>query len=411
MMEKWQEGAEFYFTTEADLRDAVTEMEQNSSWITDIPSNQLVLVGVPSPIEAEAFAKAHGLDVEITRENSSGAKNGRRDMTDSGTGLVLSIPDLTNPEATSEWLNVSRSAWGTLTETAKLSGSALNVMDSKQAAQCLNMGLAVAKGKSRILKRYGKIMAVHTMGYIPMPISNLLSVVKKELESRFGFASFIEGRNSATYTTALYTLPSQQKALNAKYESALAGSVSRVHGTDNIMPAVRFSSSDTARSAATLEAIFLRNDEVISLTDPVGVKHEQKAKGLSGIDAFEKLPDELFARFDESFKLIEKLAKQEIKNPVNAYVGVVNYLNRGNSAIPQHYAESGRMDVEFYAVNNPVMSAYDIYLCLGSSVAMAESVGAPHSTIVRMQEAIAKSLKLDWTKYDIGGTVAWGRGK
>ena len=51
---------------------------------------------------------------------------------------------------------------------------------------------------------------------------------------------------------------------------------------------------------------------------------------------------------------------------------------------------------------------HDIYLSMTECVGLAKQAGASASTLVNIEEAIAKVMSLDWKSFDVGGVVAWG---
>lgn len=391
--EKWMDEYEVYTSDESVLMQEVTEMEEASTWMPGVQSNNLRVIPIPSPLEAQDVADRLRLDFERTYENVS-----------DGTKLVLT-------DEYHNW-NISGIARSTLYETAKLNGSALGRMYQGCLAECLNHGLEVARGTSLLLLRHGKIMALHSDsagGYCVMPISQLLRTARANLEERFGEVCFVEGVHSNSATTVLWELPEAQDELIDAYQKALENAVSNLHAI-NFMPVVRFSSSDTARSSAFLTPKFMKNDGTcFSLGGGVSVKHERGKSGtVFGQQLFDDESKKLFAKFSETTEIIKKMAETAISNPVNCFVGICNRLNRGNSVIPRKYADAAREEIENLAINCPIMSMHDIYLSMSECVCAAKKAGASNYVINSIEEAIAKVLTMDWTDYDIGGSVAWG---
>ena len=410
--ERWTEDFEIFTHREEDLTDEVSVMEANSIWLEGNISRNLELIGIPAPLEASLTAQKYGLDEERTLENSHGLsyRSPTPDNSVRSTGLILQFQTLDKKKGiVDQYKNISRAAWGTLCETAKLNGSALGRMEPLQLADCLNGGLDVARGQTLLLIRHDKVMAMHSdaeCGYCVMPISKLLELSRQALEDKFGAVCFKEGRHSNVYTTALWTLPDVQKSIIAKYRMALANAVSNLHQI-NFMPAVRFSASDTARSSAILRPVFVKPDgTTLAFGGEIAVKHEKKRRGTFGLDLFEEQAGTLFAKFNETVEIIEKMAETEIVNPVNCVVGILNHLNRGNSVIKRQYADAAREEVEQFSISCPIMSMHDIYLSLSECVSAARKAGVQNTA--KIEEALAKVLTMNWKDFDVGGIVAWG---
>ena len=391
--ERWEEFFELPLITSRDfLLGEVEIMEQCSEWIPGTQSKALSLIPIAGPIMVSQIAQQYKLEYERTYENAT-----------EGTRLILDQCHY------KQW-NISNVARGTLYETAKLQGSALGRMAPEMLAETLNNGLAVARGTSLLLVRHGKIMALHSDaagGYCPMPISQLIEKTEDALKE-FGSVVFRNGYHSNSYTAATWMLPDAKGDLLTMYQDALKSAASNLHAI-NFTPAVRFSASDTARSSAVLKPVFMKpNGTYIMLGKEISVKHEKSRNGIYGLDLFEQESKTLFAKFKETAEVIEKMANTEIENPVNCFVGIMNHLNRGATAIPRKYADAAREEVEMYAVSSPIMSMHDIYLSMSECVSAARNGGASKGTVVGIEDAIAKVLTLDWKDFDIGGVVAWG---
>ncbi len=387
--ERWVEDYEFTTHNENALVREVKEMEKNSRWISDVTSKLLRLESIDGPIYAGDMARKHDLEFDMVYETEQ-------------NGVKLIICYLHQA-----WC-VRSTAMGTLHETAKLYGSAFGRMIPSSLAQTLNNGLAVARGKSLMLERYGKISAVHSGaegGYCVMPISELLEITQGKLKARFGISDFKYAYNRHDYTYAIWELPDAQSDLMNIYQKALDNAVSYNHAI-NFMPAVRFTTSDTASSSACLLPMFkLPSGTYFRLSNGIQVEHKKttKAGQKYGVALFEEKADGLFAMFNETAEIIKKMAETEIWHPVNCLIGICNELR-----IPRKYADAAREEVERFAVNSPCMSMHDIYLSLSECVGYAKNAGASKNVIFNLEEMIARVLTLNWSDYDIGGVVAWG---
>lgn len=386
---RWEEN--YCFTTENEeaFLAEIEEMELETQWVPGVISKDLRVTAIPSPLEASSVCVAKCLDPEITFETAT-----------EGSKLVLDYKGR-------HW-NVSSIGRSTLYETAKLWGSSLSRMSPISLAQNLNNSLMVSRGQTLLLIRQKKIMAFHSDGsYCVMPISALIELTQKALEN-YGHAIFKAGFHSNSYTLAEWRLPDVQSELITKYQDALQHTPTRNHAV-NFMPIVRFSSSDTAHCAATIQPMFEKQNGVCF---PVGlgisVKHEMKAGTSYGLTRFEEESEMIFAKFNESIENLQRMARVEIYNPVNTCVGIFNYLNRKQLVIPRKYADVVREEIEHFSINSPIMSMHDIYLSMADCIGLAKESGASRTAIINIEEAITKVLFLDWKSFDIGGVIAWG---
>lgn len=442
--------ANFGHGPEAEQRlfDEVKEMEANSKWEYGIGSKSLSLSPISAPIFAEDVARTYGLDVDLAKDTSM----------DSGTHLVLHR----FYNGASVWAKCVRStARNSLYETAKLNGTALGRMGADKLAETLNNGLAVAKGTSIILERYGKISAVHSDaagGYKVMPISELLDIVKEEVGTKFGRMIFKKGHNQHSYTSAIWYLPDAKNALTKAYATALSNAVSNRYDPQVFMPAIRFFASDTAASAARVIPLFVSpNGYEIRLVDGVQVRHERKAKKetqptptgntgpvagqqslfgptvtangltgvvlagmssstpkpsapaadeLDGVDLFRKEVKNLYAMFTDAVKKAGELSKVEIWNGENCIVSLCKKFS-----ISKKYGDAAREEVRNLTLTlgpDECLSAHDIYLAMNRVVTEAVQKGATTKAINFHAEAVAKVLSVtDWSEHDVGGVVAW----
>ena len=126
------------------------------------------------------------------------------------------------------------------------------------------------------------------------------------------------------------------------------------------------------------------------------------------MELFEKEAAGLYAKFGDSMKDLKRMAETAIYNPQNCVVGIFNWINRSQTVISRKYADAIREEVEIMTVNSPVLSMHDIYLSMTECVGLAKQAGASASTLVNIEEAIAKVMSLDWKSFDVGGVVAWG---
>ncbi len=372
---------------EEDLKLAVNAMEENSEWVPGLKSSIMELEAIDGPLFAHQVAESYHVDEGLAQETA-----------DSGTSLIINTG--------SEYQLLRDTARASLCETAKLFGSALGRMTPYLFAATINNGLHVSRGSTLMLMRYGKCSALHSNadgGYEPMPISELLGIVTDMIDRRFGTADFIGGYHSHGITKATWELPDAQQQMLDIYHKALGGVKNSVYPI-NFMPALRFQSSDTAASCATLDPVFVvpRTNAAIQFVEGVRVKHTKRGTEGSAIDLFREKAEDVFARFEESAKVIEELSQKEIYNGCNAVVSLCKKLG-----IAKKYGEAARIEMERLTAGGAVVSAHDLYLCMTEVISEAESCNASESVIRSLEEALAKVLKADWAEHDVGGIVSW----
>lgn len=397
------ERDEYRFVTnaESELLQEVHAMEENSRWLPGIPSKQIQVVPL-IPIEAPVVVKRIEDDPLMTRKVTLEAA--QEAASDEGSHFIIQY----GPSA---WV-LRNTGISSLHNTAKLFGSAFSRMSPECAAEVLNHGLRVAQDRSLtlMLERYGRIAALHSDnggGYRVMPISELLTATIRKLHERFGAVVFEGGENTHSGTLCTWSLPDKRDELLTIYEDTLdAYGIQSIHSL-NMMPVVQFFSSDTGNSAATAIPMFRRsNGSVVRFTDGIAVKHTRRDGAPEGVPAFEQALDGLYAKFTDMTEALTKLATVRVNHPVNVLIGLSNKLG-----LPKKYADAAREDLERMTVGHTFVPMHDVYLSMSDIPYYAKEGGASPTTIANLEEQVAKVLHMDkeWSKYDIGGTVEWGR--
>lgn len=376
------------------LVDEVEKMEDNSRWITGIPSKDLVIKPIPDAFSVPDILAETEMDEDCVMD------------TVNATGLYAALPDGT----TKCIRNTGRT---TLFDRAGLLGPALGRECVEDLSKTLNMALKVATGQSLILLRYGKISAFHSdagAGYRFIPISQLLRITKNELEEKFGTPIFHDGTNSHSYTKAVWIMPDAKEKISTHYEKVLKESAvaSRWDVTD-LIPAARLTTSDTATSAATLQPLFMtQRGTFIRLVDGIKVKHQRATdeKKKDGLELFEELvKQEFFARFQEGVESVDALSQIEIWHPENVVVGLCNKFR-----IPKKYGDGAREQVERFMVSASCLTAYDVYMSLSEALSSGLEIGLNETAYLGMEEKLFSLLNpsFDWKALDVSGIVAWG---
>ena len=385
--ERSWDSFETHQTDESRLLEEVEIQDNNTEWVEGLNAKDFHLTEIDSPIFAGDIAEQYGLDedalIDICEEG--------------GTQLIAHNLEHSWP--------VASTAISTLGETAKLYGAALGRMLPADRATVYSCGLAVARGKSILPIRYGRVAAFHSDGYLPMKSSTLLDETRNTIVNKFGEPLFLEGTVRHDFVRAMWELPEVTEELMRKYKKSLNG-VETIYDLDKMVPSLRFSTSDTATSAATLQPEFRMHqgsNAFVRLTNGISVRHERKGSDtLQGIDLYKVLIEEVYSKFDESIEAISALSKIPVFNGANCVVSLCKRYN-----ISRRYGDVARQEIEDFQAAGMHITAHDIYLSLSNAIGDARYVGVTAKVIETLEENVARILKAKWEDHDVGGVVAW----
>lgn len=379
--EKKFDAYESVFTDYDALYDEATEFAENSTWIPGAISKKLNISAM-EPIEAQEVSAETGIDYEV--------------IFDTGENTQLLI------ENGGKKYPLRDTAIDSILETAKVNGSALGKVSKYNLAAILNMCLGVAKGDSLLLLRGDKICACLSDSiYKIMPIPELLDITTKVLTDKFGELKFVGGANDYRITNAVWELPEAQGEILDAYEDIVSSHPKTMYG-HSFVPAVQFLTSDIGKCAATLIPMFkFRGNTYFRLNDGIKVAHKRAASGEDDIEMYSKEIEKIFAKFADVENTLASMARTEIFNPMNAFVGFCK-----KAAIPKKYVSEAYEDLERFSAGGSVFMD-DIYLCIASCTSTAKRMGVTKAKQLELEENVAKILHMPWTDYDIPGVVAW----
>jgi hypothetical protein len=299
---------------------------------------------------------------------------------------------------------VRRCAIDTISQAASLTGGALNEMLKQMKpyayAGCMNYAFDVGNKRLITLERYGKLTAVHSdagNGYEIMPISELFQITIDALCDKYGDVEMLKGYNSHEYTEATFMLPSIQQESIDKYQGILDMIGSKYHASE-FMPAVRFRTSDTADSMARLRPVFLSNNGAeIAFCKGVEVRH-CRATGGAGrpMDIFRDGAYHIFAKFEEAYANIEKLAERQVYHAKNFVVLACEKLG-----IAKKYMQAALDEAEYAAEGVAYVNGHDMYIVMTKVIEAAMQSGAPQRTVTDLDEAVSRIPDLDWANLDV----------
>ena len=119
---------------------------------------------------------------------------------------------------------VRETAYKSLLDRAKVSGSGLNKLTKTELAQVLNTFLSHFRSEALVLVRDEKISAVHSgdeSDYAILPIDLLLGTLQAKLDERFPGNVFDAGYSDHAITSASWELPNQKDDLIGTYTKLL----------------------------------------------------------------------------------------------------------------------------------------------------------------------------------------------
>lgn len=396
--DSWEE----FFPREAenDLIQNVLEMEENSEWIPGITANDIRLEAIDDrPLFLDSQIQYYHLDnISLAEETAL-----------LGTKLLIYLGTRAYQNGRTHEL-VRDTAVSGLHRVARLNGNSLAQMTRAKYCETMNNGFETSKGTALGLIRYGKLSGLHSGsdgGYMTMPISKLLDITADTVTRRFGSAVMAGGYNSHGFTRAMWELPNAQSRLIDMYQKALSESGNASLYAVNFMPGVDFYSSDTAASAAALDPVFFKpNGTPMRFIEGIKIKHLRRgdAKDKDGLELFAEGADNIFAKFEDTAKVIAKLAGIKIRNPENCCIRLCNRYH-----ISPKYGQAALEEIERISMGEMYITAHDLYLGMTEVLSEAERCDASQKVVTKLEESLAKIVRTDFSEDDVSGTVAWGQ--
>lgn len=292
-----------------------------------------------------------------------------------------------------------QTAWKSLLDRAKLSGSVLPKLSREKLADILNECFKLHSSDALALVRCEKVSALHSgdeADYSVLPIDELLSTVSAKLSERFPGRVFISGYTDHALTGAEWTMPGQRDELLKTYEAMLT-----VRGKGamaaRLTPGIRFMTSDTGVSSAKVSAMLMGTQYPIHIGGCVEVEHRHK----STVADFELVMDQLFAQFTGSVAKLQKLLDIHLDYPVNAMTRVCKHLR-----LPKKAALEAINMFEM-ATGGASATAHDVFMALQEIPFILSTEHTPQGKLLVVEENLARALTLRWSDYDMAKAVSW----
>lgn len=294
---------------------------------------------------------------------------------------------------------VRETAYKSLLDRAKISGSALPKLKRSVLATVLNECLKLYESNALVLVRDEKVSAIHSgdeVDYSILPIDELLNTLQVNLDSRFPGNEFESGYCDHAVTSASWRFPDQKEDLLGAYAKQLAASGKGVMAS-KLMPGIRFITSDTGIASAKVSALLYGSQYPIHIGGCVAVDHRHQTK----IEDFEKALDQLFAQFGASIGKLQELLTVQLDYPVNAMTRVCKKLSMPKKAAVEAIA------MFEMAYGGGAATAHDVFLAMQEIPFLMKADGAPESKLLALEENMARALTLRWSDFDLAKAVSY----
>lgn len=288
-------------------------------------------------------------------------------------------------------------AYKSLLDRAKISGTALPKLSRKRLASVLNDCLELYSSETLLLIRDEKVSAAHSgdfMDYSVLPIDELLKALTRKLDDRFPGSVFQAGYRDHSLASATWTMPGQKEDLLGTYAKLLA-SQGKATFAAKLIPAIRFVTSDTGVASAKVSAILEGTQYPIHIGSCIAVDHRHQ----SSVEDFETALDQLFAQFGDSVTRLQRLLEIPLSYPVNAMTRICKKLS-----LPKKAALEAIGMFEMAYGGGPA-TAHDVFMAMQEIPYILKSDHAPESKMLIVEETMARALTLKWSDYDLAKAV------
>ena len=290
-------------------------------------------------------------------------------------------------------------AFKSLTDRAKISGTALPKLGKPELATVLNYCLRLHKASALLLIRNEKVAATHSgdeKDYAILETDKLLESISKKLDERFPGHIFESGYTDHSLTSASWALPAQSEELLSAYKKLLDSQGKSVMAA-KITPGIRFCTSDTGMASAKVSALLLGLPHPIHIGGMLAVEHRGQAK----VDDFADNLDLMFAQFGDAVEMLEKLTTIYLSYPINAMTAICKKLSMPKKAAMEAIAMFEG------ALCGAAVTAHDVFMSLQEIIFILRTEGTPESKLLLVSENLARALKIRWQDFDLAKVVGY----
>lgn len=372
------------FSTKFDsypvMRDYHEQQSKESQWVRcKVNELQIEPLDEPSAMSSRPIPFAAGITSDAVSDT---AKN---------LGLVMDIDGKAYP--------IRSTAYKSLLDRAKIGGTVLPKLSRKVLSEVLNECLKIYPSDALILIRDQKVSAVHsgdTVDYSVLPIDELLMALQDKLDERFPGNEFENGYTDHALTCASWTMPKQKDDLLGSYNKLL-DSKGKAYIAKNLVPGIRFITSDTGVASAKVSALLIGGQYPIHIGSCIAVDHRHQSK----VADFTKALDQLFAQFGDSIAKLQKLTEVTLSYPVNAMTRICKKLS-----MPKKAALGAIQMFEMSYGGGPA-TAHDVFFALQEIMFLLKTENTPESKLMVIEENLARTLSFDWSEYDLAKAVSY----
>lgn len=292
---------------------------------------------------------------------------------------------------------IRMTAYKTLLDRAKISGTALPKLKRKELADVLNACLAVHSSEALLLVRDEKVSATHSgdaKDYSVLPIDELLHTLEQNMESRFPGYKFESGYSDHAFTSGCWTFPAQKEDLLGTYARTLTAK-GQAKAASRMVPGIRFLTSDTGVASAKVCAMIMGTQHPIHIGSCISVDHRLQKK----VEDFGHELDQLFAQFCDSVSKLQTLLEIELDYPVNAMTRICKKFS-----LPKKEAlEAIAMFQASYG--GGTATAHDIFMALQEIPWLMKLHNYPEAKMLSVEENMARALSIKWNEFDLPKAV------
>ena len=367
------------FSTFSEMKDYHKSLAEGSKWErTEVSSLSVAPLDKSAPLYGKPSAFAVGVSEDAIQDTAE------------NLGLAIKLNGAYYP--------VRSTAYKSLLDRAKISGSSLPKLERKQLAGVINSCLKLyPKSSTLVLIRGEKISATHSgdeSDYSILEINRLLISLMLKLEERFPDNQFEGGYSDHAITRAAWTLPAQREDLLGSYERLLTAR-GKTSVVSKLVPGIQFSTSDTGIASAKVSALLVGDQHPIYIGSMLAVEHRWQ----NNVADFEQSLNQLFAQFGDALAKLERLEGIDLEYPVNAMTRICKKL-----VMPKKEALSAIAMFEM-AYGGGVATAHDVFMGMQEIPFLLKAQGCPEPKLALLGENMARALTLDWSKYDLAKAV------
>lgn len=294
---------------------------------------------------------------------------------------------------------VRNTAYKTLLDRAKISGTALPKLSRKELATVLNTCLQVHNSDALLLIRDEKVSATHSgdeKDYSVLPMDELLITLEKKMEERFPGFKFEGGYRDHSFSSGCWTFPGQKEDLLGAYAKALAF-YGKISIASRLVPGIRFTTSDTGLASAKVSAMLMGTAHPIHIGGCIAVDHRHQKK----VSDFGEALDQLFAQFCDSVAKLQSLLEIQLDYPQNAMTRICKKLS-----LPKKESLEAIAMYEMAYGGGPA-TAHDVFMAMQEIPYLLKTRHTPEAKMLVVEENMARALTLKWSDYDLAKAVNW----